>query len=532
MDHGRLGRSAAGHKRTAWSPAGIAARIYLCTGNLLDVAAVHAGPELRLATCMVEFKPIVRIIGLLLVALAAMMLIPAAVDVAQGSPDWQAFVTSAAATLFAGGLCVLGNRENLPLQLDIRQAFLLTTLAWIVVPTFAALPLVSIGHGYTNAFFETMSGLTTTGSTVLVGLDQLPPGVLLWRSLLQWIGGVGIIVMAIVLLPFLRIGGMQLFRTESSEQSDKIVPRAFHLVAGIGAIYVGLTILCAVLYGLVEMSPFDAINHAMTTIATGGYSTHDASFGHFTRPVTHWLGTLFMLAGGLPFLAYLRFVRGDRRALVDDPQVRALVVFFVLLIGATGTWLALTKDMAIEAAFRLAAFNIVSVVTTTGYASTDYTLWGPGAVALFFVIMFLGSCAGSTSGGIKVYRHLIIWQLIQAKLKRLTSQHQVVPLRYGGRRIPEDVPSAVLAFIAALLGMTGLFTIALGFLGLDLITALSASATAIANVGPGLGPIIGPAGNFASLPNAAKWLLCLAMLLGRLEIFTVLLLLTPGFWRR
>jgi trk system potassium uptake protein TrkH len=270
----------------------------------------------------------------------------------------------------------------------------------------------------------------------------------------------------------------------------------------------------------------------MTTISTGGYSTHDASFGHFTRPATHWLGTLFMIAGALPFVAYLRFVRGQSRALVDDPQVRALAVFFVLVIGATGGWLALAQGMAIEEAMRLAAFNIVSVVTTTGYASTDYTLWGPGAEALFFVIMFLGSCAGSTSGGIKVYRHLIIWQLIRAKLQRLTSQHQVIPLRYGGRKIPEDVPSAVLAFVAALLGMTALFTVALGFLGIDLVTALSASATAITNVGPGLGPIIGPAGNFASLPDAAKWLLCVAMLLGRLEIFTVLLLLFPGFWRR
>ncbi len=481
---------------------------------------------------LIEFRPIVHTLGLLLVVLAVVMLLPALVDVAQGSSDWRSFVVSAGATLFAGGLCILGTRDNQPFQLGLRQAFLLTTLAWLVLPAFAALPLAQLGIGYTDAFFEAMSGMTTTGSTVLAGLDGLPPGILLWRSLLQWVGGIGIVVMAIVLLPFLRIGGMQLFRTESSEQSDKIVPRAFHLVSGIGAIYVGLTILCALLYGIVEMSPFDAINHAMTTLATGGYSTHDASFGHFTRPATHWLGTLFMIAGALPFVAYLRFVRGDTRAIVDDPQIRALAVFFVLVVGATGVWLVLARDMPVEEAFRQAAFNIVSVVTTTGFASTDYTLWGPGAVALFFVLTFLGACAGSTSGGIKVYRHLVIWQLIRAKLQRLTSQHQVVRVRYGGRPLPEDVPSAVLAFVAALLGMTGLFTMALGFLGLDLVTALSASATAITNVGPGLGPIVGPAGNFASLPDAAKWLLSLAMLLGRLEIFTVLLLLTPGFWRR
>ena len=480
---------------------------------------------------MIEFRLIVQVLGLLLLALAVIMLVPAVVDLAQGSDDWRSFVLAAGTTGFVGGLAVLATRETQRFQLDIRQGFLLTTLAWLIVPAFATLPFTRLGYSYTDAYFEAMSGLTTTGSTVFVGLDALPPGILLWRSLLQWVGGIGIIVMAIVLLPFLRIGGMQLFRTESSEQSEKIVPRAFHMVAGIGAIYAGLTVLCAILYGIVEMSPFDAINHAMATLSTGGYSTHDASFGHFTRPVTHWLGAAFMLAGALPFVAYLRLVRGDRRALVDDPQVRALVVFFVVVIGSTGTWVALTQDVDIEEAFRLAAFNIVSVVTTTGFASTDYTLWGPGAVALFFVIMFLGSCAGSTSGAIKVYRHLIIWQLIRAKLQRLTSQHQVIPLRYGGRKIPEEVPSAVLAFVAALLGTTALFTIALGFLGLDLVTALSASATAITNVGPGLGPIIGPAGNFASLPDAAKWLLCLAMMLGRLEIFTVLLLFTPAFWR-
>jgi len=481
---------------------------------------------------LIELRPIVHVLGLLLLVLAVTCSIPAVTEVAHGGDDWHMFVLSAFGMFFAGGLCVLSSRRRESLQLDLRQAFLLTTLAWIVVPAFAALPLTFLGHGYTDAFFEAMSGLTTTGSTVFADLDTLPTGILIWRSLLQWVGGIGIIVMAIVLLPFLRVGGMQLFRTESSEQSDKIVPRAFHLVAGIGVIYLGLTLVCAILYDFVEMSAFDAFNHAMTTVSTGGYSTHDASFGYFTNPATHWIGTFFMFAGALPFVAYLRLVRRDSRALLDDPQVRALVVFFALLIGLTGVWLMLTQPMAPEEAFRLAAFNIVSVVTTTGYASTDYTLWGPGAEALFFVIMFLGGCAGSTSGAIKVYRHLIIWQLIRAKLQHLTAAHQVVRLQYGGRKISEDVPSAVLAFVAALLGTTALFTIALGFLGLDFVTALSASATAITNVGPGLGPIIGPAGNFAALPDSAKWLLCAAMLLGRLEIFTVLLLFTPSFWRR
>ena len=481
---------------------------------------------------MIQLAPVARVIGLLLGVLALVMLVPALIDATFNNRDWLSFVISAAITGFFAGLLILVTYQPDPFQLDLRQAFLLTALTWMIVPAFAALPMTGLGHGYTNAFFEAMSGLTTTGSTVLAGLDGLPPGILIWRSLLQWLGGIGIIVMAIVLLPFLRIGGMQLFRTESSEQSEKVVPRAFNMVAGIGFVYLGLTVACAIAYGIVEMSVFDAVNHAMATISTGGYSTHDASFGYFHRPVTHWIGTFFMIAGALPFLAYIRVLRGDRGALLRDTQVRALFVFFLLVIGSKSAWLAVTQQMSFDDALQHTAFNVVSVVTTTGFASTDYTLWGSGAEAIFFVLMFLGGCAGSTSGGIKVYRHLIIWQLIRLKLHRLVAQHQVVPLRYAGRRLPEDVPGAVLAFVAALLGMVAVFTVLLGLMGLDLVTALTASVTAIANVGPGLGPIVGPAGNFVSLPDAAKWLLALAMMLGRLEIFTVFLLFTPDFWRR
>lgn len=481
---------------------------------------------------MVDVGPVVRVIGLLLAVLAAVMLLPAAVDAAVGNSDWQSFVTSAGVTGFFAGVLILLTSGTTALRLDIPQAFLLTTSSWLVVSLFAALPLVGLGHGYTNALFEAISGLTTTGSTVLSGLDGLPPGILLWRSLLQWLGGIGLVVMAIVILPFLRIGGMQLFRTESSEQSEKVLPRAFHMVAGIAGIYLVLTIACAIAYGFVEMTAFDAINHAMATVSTGGFSTHDFSFGYFQRPLTHWIGTLFMIAGALPFLAYLKFIRGDRGALLNDPQVRALIVFFVLVIGSKAVWVAISQGMPLQQALQHTAFNVVSVVTTTGFASTDYTVWGPGAQAIFFVLMFLGGCAGSTSGAIKVYRHLIIWQLIRLKLRRLVAPHRIAPLHYGGRRVPEDVPGSVLAFVAALLGMVGIFTMLLGLMGLDLVTALTASATAITNVGPGLGPIVGPAGNFASLPDAAKWVLAFAMLVGRLEIFTVLLLFTPEFWRR
>jgi trk system potassium uptake protein TrkH len=479
----------------------------------------------------IDITPVARVVGLMLCGLAAVMLIPAAVDAAYGSSDWIAFAESAAVTAFIGGAMVLATQGGHAFELNLRQAFLLTVACWLGVTAFAALPFLGLGLDYTDAFFEAISGITTTGSTVISGLDGLPPGILLWRSLLQWVGGLGIVVMAIVILPFLRVGGMQLFQTESSERSEKVVPSAFDLAAWIGVIYVALTALCALLYGIGEMSAFDAVNHAMATLATGGYSTHDASFAHFKNPFTQWTGTVFMLAGALPFVVYIRFLKGQRGAFWRDPQVRALLRFLVLAWVAMACWLWAARDIGFFDALTLTAFNITSVVTTTGFANADYTLWGPLATGAFLIFTFVGGCSGSTSGAIKIYRHQVLWIVIRNQLLRLASPRRVVIPRYGGRRLPDDVAPSVMAFVAVFMATVGLFTIALAGMGLDLETALSASATAITNVGPGLGPIIGPAGNFASLPDPAKWILSAAMLLGRLEIFTLLVLLDPQFWR-
>lgn len=463
--------------------------------------------------------------------LAGVMLIPAAVDAAYANPDWTAFVEAAAVTGFIGGAIVLATRDSKPFELNLRQAFLLTVASWLGVTAFAALPFLGLGLDYTDAFFEAISGITTTGSTVITGLDYLPPGILLWRSLLQWIGGLGIIVMAIVILPFLRVGGMQLFYTESSERSEKVVPSAFHLSAWIVTIYAALTLLCAVIYSRSEMSMFDAINHAMATLSTGGYSTHDASFAHFKEPATHWTATVFMLAGALPFVAYIRFIKGEGGAFWHDPQIRGLIRFLLLSCVAMALWLWSTRDLAFLDALRLSAFNITSVVTTTGFASDDYSAWGAFAVAAFLMFTFVGGCTGSTSGAVKIYRYQVLWIVVRSQLLRLVSPRRVVTLRYGSRTIPADVPLSVLAFVAVFMATVALFTIGLAAMGLDLDTALSASATAITNVGPGLGPVVGPAGNFSTLPDAAKWILSAAMLLGRLEIFSVLILFDPQFWR-
>lgn len=481
---------------------------------------------------MLTVIPALYLTGLLLAGLGVTMLLPALVDLRIGNPDWKIFAASAAVTWLIGALMAVATRRSGTLRLDVRQAFLMVTTAWVAVAGFSALPFLGLGIGYSDAFFEAISGMTTTGSTVLVGIETLAPGVLFWRALLQWFGGVGIIVTAIIILPYLRVGGMQLFRAESSEKTEKIVPRAVHLVSLIVATYVVLTAACAVAYGLGGMSAFDAVCHAMTTLATGGYANYDASFAHFAQPAIHWIAIVFMLAGALPFTAYIVAARGQPERLWRNPQIRALLMFVFLVSALMALWLHATQDIGAADALRLAFFNVVSVVTTTGFANDDFNAWGPLAVGVFFMLMFVGGCTGSTSGSIKIYRHQVISRIVRGQLQRLARPSRVVVMRYDGRRLPDDVPSSVLAFITVYLGTIGAFTVALAAMGLDFLTALTAATTAISNVGPGLGEIIGPAGNFAAIPDAAKWMLSAAMLMGRLELFAVLVLFDPDFWRR
>lgn len=479
---------------------------------------------------MPDYRPVLFVVGLLLIALAVLMLLPAAADAATDNIDWMNFVYAAAISVFVGGALALSTRPD-AVAFNVREAFLITSAAWFAISLFAALPFYFGGRiDFTDAFFESVSGLTTTGSTVFVGLDAMPAGVLLWRSMLQWVGGVGIVVMAIMILPFLRVGGMQLFRSESSDRSEKVVPRPAELALSIGSIYCALTFLCALGYAMAGMSPFDAVNHAMTTLATGGYSTHDASFAYFANPAVHWLGTVFMMAGALPFVLYIKGVRGEPGALFRDQQVRGFGGILALAILALGAsqWL---QGMPPADALRHAAFNVTSIVTTTGYASTDYTLWGDFAIGAFLLFTFIGGCTGSTAGAIKVFRHQLLLMMIREQMRRLYVPHLVYPRLYNGRQVPRDIIPSVVAFLAAYVGVTALLGVALSAFGLDLVTSMSGAATAMGNVGPGLGPIIGPAGTFASLPDGAKWLLSLGMLLGRLELFTVLVIFTPAFWR-
>jgi trk system potassium uptake protein TrkH len=481
---------------------------------------------------VIEIRPVLFVVGILLMTLAAFMFAPALIDAAAGNPEWRVFLAAAFFTLFIGVTMVLMTRAG-PIRLNVRQTFLLTTLAWLVMAAFAALPFAfsELDLDYTDAFFESMSGLTTTGSTVIVGLDDAPPGILLWRALLQWQGGIGIIVMAIAVLPMLGIGGMQLFRTESSDQSEKVLPRAAQIGAVIGVIYLVLSMAAAAAYWAAGMTPFEAVCHAMTTIATAGYSTADASIAHFQSPAIEWIATLFMVIGGIPFILYFQLVRGHGGALWLDSQVRAFLGFVAVAVAVLAAWLWLANGAPFETAVRHAAFNTISVITGTGYSSTDYSAWGGFAVTVLLCGMVVGGCTGSTTGGIKLFRFQVLYASAAVQVRRLLQPHGVFVAHYNRKPIPDQVTGAVMSFFFLFaLGYIAV-ALALAALGLDFMTSVSGAATALANVGPGLGEVIGPGGTFAPLPDLAKWLLSGAMLLGRLEFFTVLVLFTRRFWR-
>ena len=463
--------------------------------------------------------------------LAVAMCLPAIADVAADNPDWQVFLTAAVFTLFVGGTLALSSRGNIR-TITPRQGFVLTTTLWLVIPAFAALPFAfaDMDLSYTDAFFESMSGLTTTGSTVIRSLDVAPPGVLIWRALLQWLGGIGVIAMAIAILPLLRIGGMQLFRMESSDRSEKAMPRTTQLVAYIAFIYLAASVVCAIAYWAAGMRGFDAIAHAMTTIATGGFSTYDASIAHFESPVIECIGVVFMLVGSLPFVLYLRALRGNARPLIRDDQVRLFLLIVIIAIFAVAYYRYET-GAEIGTALREAAFNVVSIITGTGYATADYGAWGSFGLMMFFFLMFVGGCAGSTTCGIKIFRFQVLYATAVTQVRRLLEPHGVYLAYYNRKPIPEEVSASVMAFFFLYVLSYAVIAIALGLIGVDFLTAASGAATAISNVGPGLGPTIGPSGTFATLSDGAKWILSAGMLLGRLELFTVVVLLLPSFWR-
>jgi len=480
-----------------------------------------------------QLSPVINILGLLATILAATMLIPMCVDLYFGSPDWHVFAMSALLTSFFGVSIWLATSRREALDIGLKQAFLLTNGSWVMISVFGALPFMfcQLDLSLTDSIFESVSGITTTGSTVLIRIEDASPGILIWRALLQWLGGVGIVVMAMAVLPMLSVGGMQLFRTESYERPENVVPRATQLAGGIGIVYAGLTALWAIMLYFSGMGMFDAVAHSMTTLATGGYSTRTASIGSFDSIMIEWVIITGMIVGSLPFAHYLAMVRGGWRSLLNDPQVRWFLLLVVTLVSLL-SWNLTQNGESLGSAVRIASFNGVSIMTGTGYVSANYSAWGGFATTILLLVMFIGGCGGSTTCGIKVFRLQVLAATVKVQVNRLLRPHAVVLAYYNRRPVSTEVMDSVMGFFYLYILGFVLIAIMLGMTGLDFVTALSGAATSISNVGPGLGTVIGAEGNFSSIPTQAKWIMSFAMLLGRLEIFTVLVMLNPEFWQR
>ena len=481
---------------------------------------------------MNNYKTVFFAIGILLIILGASMFIPFFVQLIYEENN-STFLSSAAITIFIGILLVLTNLEE-NRKLNLQQAFLLTTLSWLSIAIFGCIPflLSNLNISLVDAFFESMSGITTTGSTIITNLDNSPKSILIWRAILQWLGGIGIIVMAITVLPLLNVGGMQLFKIEGSDTTEKILPKTRELTYIISIIYLVLTCLCGFAYWTFGMNIFDSIAHAMTTIATGGFSTYSSSIGYFQNPKIEIVSIIFIILGSLPFIAYLKFAKGDKKIFFKDAQIKGLI--YILLISVLFMFLYLltsNNEYSILENLRISTFNVVSILSGTGYVTDDFSLWGKFPLIFFLFLMFVGGCAGSTTCGIKIFRFQILWYFILTQIKKLVYPHGVFAIKYNNEKISNTFIYSIVTFVFLYFFIFFILATLLSLDGLDFITAVSGSASAISNVGPGLGDIIGPNGNFSNLPSLSKLSLSFGMLLGRLELFAVLILFFPSFWK-
>jgi len=477
-------------------------------------------------------KTVFFAIGVLLITLGVFMLIPFFVQFIYDEKN-STFLSSASITIFIGILLVLSNLEENK-KLNLQQAFLLTTLSWLSIAIFGCIPflLSNLNLSVTDAFFESMSGITTTGSTIIADLDNAPKGILIWRAIMQWLGGIGVIVMAITVLPLLNVGGMQLFRMESSDTTEKILPRAREVTLIISIVYLTLTFSCGIAYWLVGMNIFDSIAHSMTTIATGGFSTYSSSIGYFQNPKVEVIAIIFIILGSIPFIAYLKFVKGNKKIFFKDVQIRGLIYIFIISVVLMLLYLMFSnKEYSFVENLRISTFNVVSILSGTGYVTSDFSLWGNFPLIFFLLLMFIGGCAGSTTCGIKVFRFQILGLFISNQIKKLVYPHGIFPIKYNNEKISNPFIYSIITFIFLYFFIFFILAALLSLDGLDFISAISGSATAISNVGPGLGDIIGPNGNFHDLSNFSKLCLSLGMLLGRLELFAVLVLFFPSFWK-
>ncbi|WP_321397148.1 TrkH family potassium uptake protein [Emcibacter sp.] len=478
-----------------------------------------------------KLHSLLYITGQFLLALSLAMLIPLLLDLEEHNPDWQAFILSAVLTALSGVLMIAAFRGEI-IQLSLKEGFILTNLIWICCCLFGALPLAQadIGLSYTDAFFETVSGLTTTGSTIFADLEKLPPGIILWRSILQWIGGIGVVFMVIILMPFLKVSGMQLFRMESSDTHEKPAERTHDLMKKIALWYLFLTVSCFLAYRLAGMGFLDALNHAMTTLSTGGFSPYNSSIGHFDSAAVSWAAIIFMMAGSLPFTFYL-FLSSPLKKKPPLSQIKGFTSLVAMLSLFVTAYLLITGHGSFGHSLTTGTFHVVSLITTTGFAMEDYGLWGHPVIGLLFMITFIGGCSGSTAGGIKIFRFQIMGQYFSNMLQSLYLPKKISVNMFNEQRVDDTVIAGVILYFSIYFISLLLMTFLLALTELDFITSISSAATAIANVGPGLGELVGPAGNFAGLSDPAKWIMVAGMILGRLEFLSVIVIFTPAFWR-
>ena len=481
---------------------------------------------------MATNKTVFFLIGILLIVLGASMLAPYALQILfdEGS---HSFISASFVTIFVGILFVLANLEK-EFKLNLRQTFLFSTLAWVMVASFGSLPflLSSQDFSYSEAFFESMSGITTTGATIISDLDNSPKSILLWRAIMQWLGGIGIVVMAITILPLLKVGGMQLFKMEGPDSTEKILPRTIEVAAIIISTYIILTFLCGFFYWIFGMTIFDSVSHAMTTIATGGFSTHNESIGFFKNSNIEIVASIFIILGSIPFISYLKFARGNRKIFFKDVQIKGLIYLLAISIIIMFIYLLfINYESSLFDKIRISSFNVISILSGTGYVTDDFGLWGKFSLIFFLLLMFIGGCAGSTACGIKIFRLQMLLIFLKNQVKKLISPNSVIISKYNNQKISDEFINSVIIFIFTFLFIFLIIAMLLSISGLDFITSISGAASSISNVGPGLGEVIGPNGNYKNIPDISKWILSVGMLLGRLELFAVLVLFFPSFWR-
>ena len=481
---------------------------------------------------MYNYKTVFYTLGTLQIVLGVFMLIPVIIQLIYNELD-SGFVSASIITIIFGVLFFLSNLDHNK-NIDLPQAFILTALSWISIALFGSLPFIfsDLSLNFTDAFFESMSGITTTGSTIITDLDNAPKGILLWRAILQWLGGIGIILMAITLMPIMNIGGMQLFKISSNDNAEKILPKSKEISLRLIIIYSSLTLACAILYKLFGMSYFDSLTHSMTTIATGGFSNYNESIGYFDSALIEINAVIFIILGSIPFIAYIKYLNGDRKIFYKDAQINFFLKTIIISIVIIFIFLLFKNYNSETFLLRHVTFNVVSILTGTGYVTANYSDWGGFPLIFFLVLMFIGGCAGSTACGLKIFRIHILYKFFVMQLKKYIYPRGIFVLKYSDNVLNEKFISSIISFVFLYIIIFFLITTLLSISGLDFITAISGAATSISNVGPGLGGMIGPNGNFSLLPDFSKWILTVGMILGRLELFAIIVLFIPSFWRR